>query len=117
MSRPRLKQDIDGKWEDLYNVYNTIVKQGIGRMFGYCARVTIGVSSSMSKTRLKQDTEVKLEDLSNVSNTIVKQGIEAEVWDIAPMFQYELARLCLRLVRSKTLRENRMIAQIYLRPL
>ena len=58
----------------------------------------------MSKTRSKQDIEDKLEDFSNVSKTILKQGIEAEVWYIAPMFQYELADLCLRLGRSKILR-------------
>ena len=41
----------------------------------------------MSNTRLKQDIEYKWGDLSNVSTTIVKKVIEAEVSDIAPMFQ------------------------------
>ena len=58
----------------------------------------------MSNTRLKQDIEYKWGDLSNVSTTIVKKGIEAEVWYIAQMFQYELFHLCLRLGRFKALR-------------
>ena len=41
----------------------------------------------MSKTRSKQVIEDKWGDLTNLSNTIVKQVIEAEVSDIAPMFQ------------------------------
>ena len=37
MSKTRLKQGIEGKWEDNYNVSNTILKQGIEGCLGYCA--------------------------------------------------------------------------------
>ena len=71
----------------------------------------------MSKTSLKQGIEDKLGGLSNISNTIVKQDIEAEARDIAPMFQYELAHLCLRLGLIKALNRNEGIAPMCLRPL
>ena len=60
----------------------------------------------MPNTRSKQDIEEKWDDLSNFPKTIVKQLVVAEVWDIAPMFQYDLALLCIRLGQSKALRIN-----------
>ena len=83
---------------------------------GYFPNVRIGIGSLMSKTRSKQGIEGKCEDLYNVSKTFLKQVIEAEVWDISPMFQYELSHLCLRLDRSKSLRINRGISPMFLSP-
>ena len=65
----------------------TILNQVLDGSLGYWVNGPIGVSLPMSKTRSKQVIEDKWGDLTNLSNTIVKQVIEAEVSDIAPMFQ------------------------------
>ena len=70
----------------------------------------------MSKTRSKQGIEEKWGDRSNVSKTIVNKAL-SEVWDIAPMGQWELAHLCLRLGRSKALSKYGGITPMFLRPL
>ena len=70
----------------------------------------------MYKTRSKQGSEGKWGDHSNVSKTIVNKAL-SEVWDIAPMGQWELAHLCLRLGQSKALRKYGKIYPIFLRPL
>ena len=46
MYKTRLKQGIEDKWENLSNVSNTIVKQGIEGNLGYCANGTITIGES-----------------------------------------------------------------------
>ena len=53
ISKTRLKQGIEGKWEDFFNVSNTIVKHVIEGSLVYCAKRLIVVFSLMSKTSLK----------------------------------------------------------------
>ena len=87
MSKTRSNQGVEGKWEYLSNVSKPILNQFLDGSLGYWVNGPIGVSLPMSKTRSKQVIEDKWGDLTNLSNTIVKQVIEAEVSDIAPMFQ------------------------------
>ena len=84
MSKTSLKQGIAEKWGNCSNVSKTILKQDIEGSLGYCANGAMGVSSPVSNTRLNQGSEGN--------------------GGIAP--------ICLRQLRSKTLREVRDIAPI-----
>ena len=70
MSKTRLMQGSDKKWQACSNVSKTIENQGIKGILEYCFKGPIKVSSPMSKTRTKQDIEGKWGDRSNVFKTI-----------------------------------------------
>ena len=72
MSNTRSNKSSEDNCGDRSNVSKTIVKQGIGGIFGYCANGPMVVSLPMSKTRLNLVSEDKWGDCSNVSKKIEK---------------------------------------------
>ena len=94
----------------------TIEKQGSEGRLVYCANGPMRVSSPMSKT----SSELGSEGNGGIPPMCLRQlrsKASREVWNIVPMCQKELARICLRLGQSKTLMKNGGVVPICLKPL
>ena len=86
MSKTRLNQGSEKKWQDCSNVSKKIEKKGIKGSLKYYANGPIGVRSAMSKTKPKQDIEEN-RGIAPMCSKPLRSKTFKELWDIASIGQ------------------------------